>query len=180
MWETDPDDGRRTTEELRQLTRSALAEMRTLLLELRPSAVTKANLDDLVRQLLDATVSRARVTAHFSSDGRRPLPDDVKVALYRIAQESLNNVVKYAKAKNVTVDLRQQPMGVRLTVSDDGVGFDPAAVGPERMGQRIMRERAETIGARLSVQSELGHGTVVMATWIDPAWQEVKEEEEND
>jgi signal transduction histidine kinase/ligand-binding sensor domain-containing protein len=176
LWESNAEEGRRTTEELRQLTRSALAEMRTLLLELRPSAVTKANLDDLVRQLVDATVSRARVAIDFTNEGRRPLPDDVKVALYRIAQESLNNVVKYAKAKMVTVDLRQQPMGVRLTISDDGVGFDPADVGSERMGQRIMRERAETINARFAVQSEIGHGTVVMATWLDPAWRETEEE----
>ncbi|MFO7631009.1 MAG: two-component regulator propeller domain-containing protein [Caldilinea sp.] len=176
LWETDPKEGRRTSEELRQLTRSALAEMRTLLLELRPSAVTKARIEDLVHQLIEATVSRARVSVHFNNEGQRPLPDDVKVALYRIAQESLNNVVKYAKAKNVAVDLRQQPMGLRLTVSDDGIGFDPANVGPERMGQRIMRERAESIGARFAVQSEIGHGTVVMVTWIDPEWQETEEE----
>lgn len=178
LWAADPEEGKRTTEDLRQLTRSALAEMRTLLLELRPSAVTKANLDDLVRQLIEATMNRARVTADFRNEGRRPLPDDVKIALYRIAQESLNNVVKYAKAKNVTVDLRQQPMGIRLTISDDGIGFDPAAVGPEHMGQRIMRERAEAIGARFAVQSEIGHGTVVMVTWLDPEWQENEEEEE--
>jgi len=175
LWDADPEEGRRTTEELRQLTRSALAEMRTLLLELRPSAVTKANLEDLVRQLIEATVSRARIPMHFSVEGQRALPDDVKVALYRIAQESLNNVVKYAKAQQVTVDLRQQPMGVRLSVSDDGVGFDPASVAPGHMGQRIMRERAEAIGARFVVQSEIGHGTIVTITWIDPAWHEQEE-----
>lgn len=176
LWEADPEEGRRTTEELRQLTRSALAEMRTLLLELRPSAVTQARLEDLVRQLLDATVNRVRVPVHFSADGQRPLPDDVKVALYRIAQESLNNVVKYARAKRVTVDLRQQPMGVRFSVADDGIGFNPDTVGPGHMGQRIMRERAEAIGARFTIQSEVGHGTVVMVTWIDPAWHEPEEE----
>ena len=171
LWEADPDDGRRTTEELRQLTRGALAEMRTLLLELRPSAVTQARLDDLIRQLVEATVGRGRMSVHFAADGQRPLPDDVKIALYRIAQEALNNVVKYAKAGSVSVDLRQQPLGVRLSISDDGVGFDPAAVGPGHMGQIIMRERAEAIGARFAVQSELGHGTIVMVTWNDPEWQ---------
>lgn len=176
LWEADPEEGKRTTEELRQLTRSALAEMRTLLLELRPSAVTKARLEDLVRQLIEATVSRARIPVHFSAEEQRTLPDDVKVAFYRIAQESLNNVVKYAKAQQVTVVLRQQPMGVRLSVSDDGVGFDPAAVGPGHMGQRIMRERAEAIGARFAVQSEIGHGTIVTVTWVDPAWHEPGEE----
>jgi signal transduction histidine kinase len=177
LWVADQAEGLRTTEELRQLTRSALAEMRTLLLELRPSAVTRARLEDLMRQLIEATVSRVRIPVHFSAEGQRTLPDDVKVALYRIAQESLNNVVKYARAQQVTVDLRQQPMGVRLSISDDGVGFDPGAVGPGHMGQRIMRERADAIGARFAVHSEIGHGTVVTVTWLDPTWQEPPEEE---
>jgi signal transduction histidine kinase len=176
LWEADPAQGRRTTEELRQLTRSALAEMRTLLLELRPSAVVQARLDDLVRQLLEATVNRTRATVNFAADGQRPLPDDVKIAFYRIAQEALNNIVKYAKASNIHIDLRQQPQGVRLTISDDGIGFDPDAVGPGHFGQKIMRERAESIGARLTVQSEVGHGTVVMVTWNEPDWQEAEGE----
>ena len=174
LWSTDPQQGRQTTEELRQLTRSALAEMRTLLLELRPSAVVQARLEDLVRQLIEATVSRTRADVHVTVDGQRPVPDDVKIALYRIAQESLNNIVKYAKASNIHIDLRQQPAGIRLTVSDDGIGFDLDDVGPGHFGQKIMRERAEGIGARLTVQSEVGHGTVVMATWNDPEWQETE------
>jgi len=172
LWATDSDEGRRTTEELRQLTRSALAEMRTLLLELRPSAVVQARLEDLLRQLTEATVSRTRAAVQVKVEGQRPLPDDVKIALYRIAQESLNNIAKYAKASNIHADLRQQPSGVRLTISDDGVGFDPDSVGAGHFGQKIMRERAESIGARLTVQSEAGHGTVVMVTWTDPEWQE--------
>lgn len=176
LWAIDPEEGRRTSEELRQLTRSALAEMRTLLLELRPSAVTQAKLEDLVRQLIETTINRARVPVHFSVEGQRALPDEVKVALYRIAQESLNNVVKYARAQQITVDLRQQPMGVRLSISDDGVGFDPTAVEPGHMGQRIMRERADAIGARFAIHSERGHGTAVIVTWLDPAWHEPEEE----
>ncbi|MCB0051271.1 MAG: hypothetical protein KDE24_17200, partial [Caldilinea sp.] len=139
--------------------------------------VTQARLDDLIRQLIEASVGRGHTTVHFVADGQRPLPDDVKVALYRIAQEALNNIVKYAKANTVSVDLRQQPMGVRLSISDDGVGFDPAAVRSGHMGQRIMRERAESIGARFAVQSEIGHGTIVMVTWNDPDWQESEGEE---
>ena len=167
LWQNDPEQGQRTTEELRQLTRSALAEMRTLLLELRPSAVVQARLEDLVRQLAAATLSRTRATVNVTVDGQRAVPDDVKIAFYRIAQEALNNIVKYAKASTVHVDLRQQATGVRLTVSDDGVGFDPESIGSGHFGQKIMRERAEGIGARLTVQSEVGHGTVVMVTWND-------------
>ena len=168
LYAIDPQEGKQSTEELRQLTRGALAEMRTLLLELRPTAVTQARLEDLVRQLIEAIVGRSRLPVQYHVDGQRPLPDDVKIAIYRIAQEALNNIVKYAKAHQVTVDLRQQPMGVRLTVGDDGVGFDLASVGAGHFGQKIMRERAESIGARLSVQSEPGDGTVVTVIWMDP------------
>ena len=129
-----------------------------------------------MRQLIEATVGRSRATVHVTADGQRALPDDVKIALYRIAQEALNNIGKYAKASNIHVDLRQQPAGVRLTVSDDGIGFDPDSVGAGHFGQKIMRERAEGIGARLTVQSEVGHGTVVMVTWNDPEWQANKGE----
>lgn len=172
LYTSSPDEGRRSTEELRQLTRGALAEMRTLLLELRPSAVMQARLEDLIRQLIEATIGRARLPVQFHDEGQRPLPDDVKVAVYRIAQESLNNIVKYAKASQVTVDLRQTAKGVRLMVGDDGVGFDPATVGSGHFGQKIMRERAEGIGARLSVHSEVGEGTMVTVIWIDPECQE--------
>ncbi len=174
LWASDVEEGRASTEELRQLTRGALAEMRTLLLELRPSAVTQTKLDDLVRQLIDAIVGRTRLPVEYTVEGQRDLPVDVKVMCYRIAQEALNNIVKYARAKQVIVDLRQQPSGVRLSISDDGAGFDPDAVGPGHLGQRIMRERADSIGARLTIQSEIGHGTVVMVTWLDPEFDAAK------
>lgn len=174
LWATDQAQGCASLEELRQLTRGALAEMRTLLLELRPSAVTQARLEDLIRQLTEATIGRARLPVQLRSEGQRPLPDDVKIAIYRIAQESLNNIVKYAKARHVTIDLRQQPLGVRLMIGDDGVGFDPQMVGPGHLGQKIMRERAEAIGARLAVHSEIGEGTLVTVIWLDP---ECREEE---
>jgi signal transduction histidine kinase/ligand-binding sensor domain-containing protein len=172
LYAADLQAGRQSTEELRQLTRGALAEMRTLLLELRPSAVTQARLEDLIRQLIEATTGRARLPVQYHVDGQRPVPDDVKIAIYRIAQEALNNIVKYAKAHQVTVDLRQHQLGVRLTVSDDGIGFDPAAVGVGHLGQKIMRERAESIGARLAVHSEAGEGAVVTVIWLDPECKE--------
>ena len=87
LYAIDPQEGKQSTEELRQLTRGALAEMRTLLLELRPSAVTQARLEDLVRQLIEAIVGRSRLPVQYHVDGQRPLPDDVKIAIYRIAQE---------------------------------------------------------------------------------------------
>ena len=92
------------------------------------------------------------------------LPADVQVGLYRIAQEALNNVVKHAKATQAVVTLRQGET-VRLTVADNGAGFDPGAVTADHLGLKIMRERAEAIGAKLSIYSEPGDGTQVSVVW---------------
>lgn len=168
LWDMNPDEARKRLNELRELTRGALAEMRTLLLELRPSALTDSALPDLLRQLTEAIIGRARLPIHLTVEGDCTLPPEVQVALYRIAQEALNNTVKYARATQVGVNLRLQEDIVRFSVIDDGVGFDVAAIPPNHLGLRIMRERAEAIGARLNIYSEPGEGTQVTVLWHRP------------
>jgi two-component system nitrate/nitrite sensor histidine kinase NarX len=164
LWAMNPAEGQRRLEELRQMTRGALAEMRTLLVELRPNALVEVPLATLLRQLTEAMVSRARIHIQLSAEGERKLPPDVQVGLYRIAQEALNNVVKHAKATHAVVTLRMGET-VRLTVADDGGGFDPGAITADHLGLHIMRERADAIGAQLSVYSEPGEGTQVSVLW---------------
>lgn len=168
LWRTNRGEAERTTDELRQLTRGALAEMRTLLLELRPAALTQTRLDDLLRQLCEALIGRSRLPIELELEGQRRLPPDVQVALYRIAQEALNNVFKYARASEIRVSLDQGPLGVRLAVCDNGAGFNPGNVPADHHGLRIMQERAAGIGADLTIRSSLGEGTQVEVTWIDP------------
>ena len=175
LWERDLDEGRKRLEELRQLTRGALAEMRTLLLELRPSALVDAELGDLLRQLAESITGRARVPVTVEIEGECDLPSEVKVALYRIAHEALNNVAKHAGASQAMVSLRCSPpsqrdeagMRVELCIRDDGRGFDMENVPPESLGLGIMRERAEAIGAMLKIDSQVGHGTEVVVVWKD-------------
>jgi signal transduction histidine kinase/PAS domain-containing protein len=167
LWERNPDMGRQRLEELRQLTRGALAEMRTLLLELRPATLTEASLADLLRQLTEAITGRARVPVMLTVEGERDLPPEVKVALYRITQETLNNVAKHAGASRAAVILRYQPDRVMLHIGDDGRGFKLADTPPDSLGLSIMRERAEAIGADLRIESEPGEGTQVFVTWQD-------------
>jgi PAS domain S-box-containing protein len=168
LWEMNRTEGLRRLEELRQLTRGALAEMRTLLVELRPNALVEVPLSVLLRQLTDAMIGRARIAIQLSAEGDAAggprLPADVQVGLYRIAQEALNNVVKHAKATQAVVTLRQGET-VRLTVADNGAGFDPGAVTADHLGLKIMRERAEAIGAKLNIYSEPGDGTQVSVVW---------------
>ena len=164
IWKRNPDEGQRRLEELHQLTRGALAEMRTLLLELRPSALIESPLDDLLRQLGEATTGRARLPVAVEIKEECSLPPDVKVALYRIAQEALNNVCKHAAASQVTVSLDCVEQ-VELRIQDDGCGFDPSLTPSDHFGIGIMQERAEAVGAKLTVQSEIGRGTQVLVTW---------------
>ena len=100
LWKTDQAEGQQMLCELRGLTRGALAEMRTLLLELRPSALVEANLGDLLRQLAESVSGRAGIPVTVVVDGCPPsdLPDEVHIAFYRIAQEALNNVMKHPRA----------------------------------------------------------------------------------
>ena len=165
LWETDVDEAKKSTEELRQLTRGALAEMRTLLLELRPATLTQTHLSDLIKQLCDAFIGRSRLPIKLNIEGDCTLPPEVQVALYRIAQESLNNVFKYARASLVNVSLFISTSMVRFEVCDNGVGFDMSTSKPTSLGLRIMRERAEAIGAEFHISSILGSGTCVEVTW---------------
>lgn len=165
VWERSPEQGRRSLGKLRQLTRAALAEMRTLLFELRPTALETAALAELVPQQCDAFTGRSGVPVDATVDGEGELPVDVKIALYRIAQEALANAAKHAQARRVEVTLRHSAKRAFLRIRDDGVGFDPAARAPERMGLSIMLERAAGVGADLQIESEPGRGTVVTASW---------------
>ena len=175
-WERDQQKGRRLLSELRQLSRGALAEMRTLLLELRPASLIEANLGDLLRQLAEAASGQGGFSVTVAVEGECVLPPDVHVALYRIAQEALNNAVKHARASQVTVGLccapSPTPQGdgegwgtAELQVRDDGRGFDPGHVPPDRLGLGIMQERAQIIGAVLKVGSQPGQGTEVVVIW---------------
>jgi PAS domain S-box-containing protein len=165
LWEMDVEEAKRSTEELRQLTRGALAEMRTLLLELRPATLTQTRLSDLIRQLCEAFIGRSRLPITLKIEGDCKLPPEVQVACYRIAQESLNNVFKYARASQVNVDLFISPACVRFEVCDNGIGFDLSGTKPTSLGMRIMRERAEAIGADFHISSTPGSGTCVEVTW---------------
>jgi nitrate/nitrite-specific signal transduction histidine kinase len=177
LWDADQEEGRQLLAELRQLNRGALAEMRTLLLELRPATLVEANLGELLRQLGEAVTGRTGLPVSVTVRGQCSPPSDVHVALYRIAQEALNNVVKHANATHVGVSLsctsgdpnidREPSSKVELAVRDDGCGFDPADVPSDRLGLGIIRERTQAIGARLEINSQIDAGTQIVVEWSE-------------
>jgi PAS domain S-box-containing protein len=148
-------------EEVRRLTRGALAQMRTLLLELRADPLEEIPIQQLLRHLVEATESRVRTVVRLSVNEEEPLPGALNTPVYRIVQEALDNVARHAVAANAWVDLDVQPAGFHLVVGDDGQGFDPEAVDSSHHGLRSMHAHAEEAGARLRVQTRVGGGTQV-------------------
>lgn len=166
IWKRNPEAGLENLGELRQLTRGALAEMRTLLLEMRPESLERADIKSLLAQLADAFTGRARVPVSLVIQGDCEQTQDVKLVFYRVAQEALNNVAKHSGARQVDLHLECQPDQLSLFIKDDGLGFDPDSIAPDHMGIAIMRERASSIGACLKIESQLSQGTTVELDWI--------------
>ena len=157
----DPSKVRQSLEQLHLLTQGAQAEMRTVLLELRPTALQEASLTTLLKHLTTATSSRIGTPVSLATEGQCACAAGEKLTLYRIAQEALTNIVKHADATEVLVSLQSGPEEVKLCIRDNGRGFDPGSVPPDHMGLRIMGERAQAIGATLTVTSIPGEGTEV-------------------
>lgn len=155
--------------------RHALKEMRLLVYELRPLALQEAGLGGALAQRLEAVEKRAGIRARLSIEGNLSLPGKVEQALYRIAQEALNNSLKYAHAQEALVQIRRLETQVELEVSDDGAGFDPGSPEPGGVGLKSMLERAEQLGGTLTVISDHETGTrikVVIPLTGSPRLQE--------
>lgn len=166
LWEREPEEARRSLEDLRRLTRGAMAEMRVLLAELRPATLIDAELGDLLLLLGNAFSGRTNIPADVSVIGVRSLPSEIQLTLYRICQEALNNIAKHANAKKVELDLNLTPDGLRLLIRDDGCGFDTSKLLTSgHYGLSMIRERAEAIGAKLNITSEPRKGTEINIIW---------------
>jgi signal transduction histidine kinase len=148
--------------EIGQLTRGALAEMRTLIFELQPGALAEEGLVAALSKQASALSAREGLAIEVDGpDERLPIGAEVEEQLYRIGQEALANVVKHARASSTTVCIAATDDTVSIEVSDDGRGFDPAAVGPDHFGLRSMRGRVADLGGRLEITSAPGRGTVL-------------------
>ena len=169
IWDEDEATGREYLEQLPQMLRGALAEMRTLLLELRPSDLREQTLGQLVNALIESTrtYTRAKVTLKVESDDK--LPEEVTLSIYRIVQECMNNIVKHANASQISIRLCTDREGAEILISDDGRGFNPESIPPGHMGIGIMRDRAQQIGATLNIDTEPGSGTLVFINWTNQA-----------
>jgi signal transduction histidine kinase len=167
LWARNPDKALPLLDQVHTLTKAASAEMRVLLWELRPEALEKTSLEELLTQLASAVRGRKQAQVSLDAQIEQPeaLPTAVHIAFYRITQEALNNVAKHSQAKHVTLTLKSLADRVEVCIADDGRGFDTTG-SAGGLGMGTMRERAEAIRAALDITSAVGSGTQVVVRWL--------------
>jgi signal transduction histidine kinase len=153
-------------DDARSITDRALHAVRDISHFLHPPLLDDLGLSAAVDWYVQSINKRQEVRVEFNSQSLPSrLPPDIEVALYRIVQEGLTNVLRHAKARRCDVELVRLPASVRVTVSDDGVGFDPSAPrdveGSQGLGLIGIRERVAQLGGRLRLDSTPGRGTVL-------------------
>jgi len=164
--------GRQSLKELEDLAERTVENLRRLTRALRPIYLEDLGLVTALEMLARETSQTKHVSVDFKQSGQeRRLSREVELALYRIAQEALNNVVRHAKAKHATLSILFEKE-VSLEVTDDGIGFtlpkSPTDFAPSgHFGLLGIQERADLIGAKLEVQSEAGNGTRVSVRLAD-------------
>ena len=158
----DPDP-RGELERALDVTRTSLDEARRALRALRGSPLNGRPLPDAIAGIGRELTAETGVRVHVRSNTRSPLPPAIEEQLFRIATEALTNVRRHAHARDVDVTLTQKGREIRLTIADDGEGFARRTRG-EGFGIEGMRERARLLAGRLSVRSNPGGGTQVVAT----------------
>lgn len=165
LWEKNPELVRYGLDQLHLMAKSALAEMRTLLLELRPQFLGETNLNELLLQLTESFKNRSNLQIIYKNNQPAKLPKTVQIVLYRIAQEALQNVIKHANASKVEIFLNNSNSKTILQIKDNGRGFQPDQKLAGQMGVEIMRERAKSANIILDIESALGKGSTITAIW---------------
>jgi signal transduction histidine kinase len=163
LLDRDPGKARERLERASELAQGALAEMRALIFQLRPMTIQEEGLLSALKKHLNAVNSRdGRVVELRVTGAARRVAAPIEDASFRIIQESLNNVIKHACADSARVELDFDQTCLRVAVIDTGVGFDVAAARQTgKLGMTSMRERAESAGGKLTVESAPSQGTRV-------------------
>jgi len=163
LLDRDPDQAVEPMEYVLSLAEAGLAEMRALIFELRPDALQQEGLVSALSKRAAALHSRYGLDVETDLGQEPQLSLEAKEALYRVAQEALNNVIKHARASRVVVRLGDEGRAMLLSVEDDGIGFELQAEHPGHMGLHTMRERMEEIGGELAIESVPEQGTRLRA-----------------
>ena len=162
-WQSHPEKAQQSLDYVIELAEGAGKEMRALLYSLRPESLEEEGLVQALRRQAEALQARYGIEVDFQAASEPELDPARRLALFRVASESLHNVVKHSGAKHVSVRLDWTTQSCELEVTDDGVGFDAKKAGPDHYGLENMRERMEGIGGLWSLTSAEGQGTTIRA-----------------
>jgi signal transduction histidine kinase len=190
VWAKDPEEGKKSLEDLRRLTRGAQAEIRMMLVELRHSKLIDVEIADLLHLLANAFTGRTNIPVVEDIQKENSLPSNIQTAFYQFCQEALNNTVKHSQATQVHIVYRRKGPTYVLCVKDNGCGFDrrrkgmrrdrkifspeireknfgfnPKHIPPGHYGLRMMDELASSVGAELRIETRPGQGTSVSIRW---------------
>ncbi|MCE7859327.1 MAG: GAF domain-containing protein [Chloroflexi bacterium CFX2] len=155
-------------EDIQNTAQESLADMRLLIYELKPPVLDKEGLIAALKHRLISVEDRARIKTSIETNLPNRLPSNMEEGLYQIAREALNNIIKHAHAKSVSINIRRTPTDriqcnpalISMEISDDGVGFNPrSARRAGCLGLVNMQERAQSQGWQLEVSSSPGKGT---------------------
>ena len=163
MLEKDPDRALQEVVYSRAILEQSVQELRRCIQSLRPPLLTEGSLAAALYRLTKDVQDQTNIITHVDLPSEDVnISTDAEVAIFRIVQEALNNVRKHASANNVFITLREDQRDARLIIEDDGIGFDAAApVGQSHFGLRQMKERANSIGGTISIDTVAGSGTRV-------------------
>lgn len=162
---TEPSRLRDKLVNLKAAAGKALDGMRRMTIDLRPSMLDDLGLAATVRTFLQTNLEEAGIQVKFSNNtSGENLSPEIKIALYRIIQEAINNITKYAEATTVMISLESGDGKITVTVEDDGCGFDvdrvfSARIGAQSLGLLGIQERATLLGGTFQIRSSEGHGT---------------------
>ncbi|MHC1785277.1 MAG: GAF domain-containing sensor histidine kinase [Anaerolineaceae bacterium] len=190
VWAKDQEEGKRSLEDLRRLTRGAQAEIRMMLVELRYSKLIDVEIADLLHLLSNAFTGRTNISVIEDIQKDNSLPSNIRTAFYHFCQEALNNIVKHSQATQVHIVYKRKDQSYILCVQDNGCGFDrrrkgmrrerivfnhenreentgfnPKHIPPGHYGLRMMDELASSVGAILRIETRPGQGTSISIRW---------------
>jgi PAS domain S-box-containing protein len=160
--DSNPSRAKELSAQVVRSVRGALAEMRTLLIELRPEIIANSNLDFLIQQLADAFTGQYEIPVDLSIPNDLRLNSKVQIAFYWIVQESLKNIATYSKASHVEIRYRREEHHHTIIIRDDGVGFDHELIHNQAPGFHSMREQAQSIGVTIKFDTKIGQGIELM------------------
>jgi len=153
---------RQYIDDIQNTAQESLADMRLLIYELRPPILEKEGLVTAIQSRLTSVEDRAGIKSSLNSSLTGRLPFETEEGLYQIAREALNNIIKHAHAKNISIHIEETGETISMKISDDGVGFVPAVASRQgRLGITNMQERARYHGWQFNITSSPGHGTCI-------------------